>query len=57
MFLVKHRLSGALAALLVAALGALSLANSPATSCMPLAPPAASAAGVTTAAVAVLAAR
>lgn len=57
MFLVKHRLSGALAALLVAALGALSLANSPATSCTPVAPFAASAADVPAAEVAVLAAR
>ena len=44
MFLIKHRASGALAALLVAALGALRIANAPATICTPAAP----AAGVAT---------
>ena len=39
MFLIKHRASGVLAALLVAALGALRLANAPAPSCTPPAPP------------------
>jgi len=35
MFLIKHRLTGTLAALLIAALGALGLGNSPATGCTP----------------------
>ena len=33
MFLVKHRLAGTLAALAIAALGALGLGNAPATGC------------------------
>ncbi len=40
MFLIKHRLTGTLAALAIAALGALGLGNTPATGCTPLDAPA-----------------